>query len=142
VTCTSSELLRLAREGGDIVGSEAEKEMRYVQACVHGLVPVMGARWDAPDPKERHVFFGNPGQAKEQLKELIFGHSTNRTLAGDFEAVRDVEVEGGIPDPSHEPEREEEKVEPETGACPPPPPKGEGKHRHSGSYFSDPSHCA
>ena len=32
-----------------------------------------------------------------QIRELIFGPTLNRTLAGDFEAVRDGEVEGGIP---------------------------------------------
>jgi hypothetical protein len=129
------QLLRLAGEGL-VVGSEAEKEMRYVQACVTGLVPIKGARWGAPDPKECHAFFGNPGEAKEQIRELIFGPPLDRSLARDFEAVREGVVEGGIPVPSRV--REEEMVEPVTGACPPPPPQIGGASTQW-QLFSDPS---
>jgi len=107
-------LIQLAREGGHVMGSRADQQMRKAVALATGCAAVCNGMWDHAELEYRHRYFDAPMDSLSLIEEAVLRANGTGLDPRELFPPAAAEEEGVIPPPNEEPPPvEEEAVEEE-----------------------------
>jgi hypothetical protein len=93
-------LIKLAREGGDVMGSKADQQMRKEVALVTGCTAVCNGTWNHAELEYRHRYFDAPMDSLGPIEEAVLrGNGTSGLDPLARKLFPPVVEEGEIPSP-------------------------------------------